>query len=72
MATKFINQLANMRGQIIRNVGKPKEANDALTWALPSYSTTDRDALKATGGMIIFNSSTNHINYYNGSSWVAL
>ena len=72
MATKFINQLGNMRGQKIRNVGTPVEGADALTWALPQYSTTDRDALTPIKATIIYNSTTNHINYYNGSSWIQL
>ena len=35
-------------------------------------SSTERNALTATAGMIIFNSSTNKFQGYNGSSWVDL
>jgi hypothetical protein len=72
MATQYNRQLGSMRGQIIRKVGKPKEADDALTWALPQYTTVERDALTPIKGTIIYNSSTNKLNFYNGSSWAVI
>jgi hypothetical protein len=36
---------------------------------LKSLTTTQRDALTASAGMIIFNSSTSKINVYSGSAW---
>ena len=36
---------------------------------LKSLTTTQRDALKASAGMIIFNSTTSKINVYSGSAW---
>ena len=35
---------------------------------LKSYTTTNRDALTSVAGDVIYNSTTNKINYYNGSS----
>ena len=32
-------------------------------------STTDRNNLSAAAGMVIYNSSTNKLQCYNGSSW---
>ena len=32
-------------------------------------TTTERDALSASAGMLIYNSSTNKLQCYNGSSW---
>jgi len=39
---------------------------------LNSLTTTQRDALTAVAGMIIFNSTTNNIEGYDGTSWVDL
>jgi hypothetical protein len=36
---------------------------------LKSLTTTQRDAITASAGMIIFNSSTSKINVYSGSAW---
>ena len=35
-------------------------------------TTTARDAMTASAGMVIFNSSTNKLQVYNGTSWVDL
>ena len=32
-------------------------------------TTTERNALSASAGMLIYNSSTNKLQCYNGSSW---
>ena len=32
-------------------------------------TTTERNALTAASGMVIYNSSTNKLQCYNGSSW---
>lgn len=41
---------------------------------LPKMSTASRDALSSTliSGYMIYNTSTNKINFYNGSAWVAV
>jgi len=47
-------------------------ASDGLL-NLPSYTTTARDALTTmVAGTTIYNSSTNKINFYNGSAWEAV
>lgn len=37
-----------------------------------SFTTTERDALTVESGMLIFNSTTNALNFYNGTSWMIL
>ena len=36
------------------------------TLTLQSYTTTERNALTGVEGMIIFNSTTSKLNFYNG------
>lgn len=40
---------------------------DGLT--IPSYSTSGRNALSASAGDVVYNTDTNKIEFYNGSSW---
>lgn len=35
----------------------------------PILTTTARDALTAVEGMVIYNTSTNKLNFYNGTAW---
>jgi len=37
---------------------------------LPNMDTTARNAMTALAGMVIFNTSTSAMEYYNGTSWV--
>ena len=39
------------------------------TLHLYQYTDTERDALTAVKGMLIYNTTTNKLNYYNGSAW---
>lgn len=39
---------------------------------LPVLTTTQRDALTAAAGMVIYNSTTTQVESYNGSAWVAV
>ena len=46
---------------------------DILPYAAPPYNTTERDALSSVKeGSIIYNTSTNKLQVYNGSSWIDL
>jgi len=46
---------------------------NAGTLRLPSYTTTLRDAIASpVAGDTIYNSTTNKLNFYNGSSWEAV
>mgnify|MGYP001428083772 FL=1 len=36
---------------------------------LKSYTTTARDSLTSAAGDMIYNSTTNKIQFYNGSAW---
>ncbi len=38
----------------------------------PSYTTDERVGLSSETGSMIFNSTTNKMEYFNGSSWVEL
>lgn len=64
----------NAHGQQIRRLGTPIEADDALTWSIPSYTTAERDALPVTttSFLLIFNSTTSKLNFYDGSAWRAV
>ena len=35
----------------------------------PVVTTTQRDAMTVTAGAMVYNSSTNKLNFYNGSAW---
>jgi len=40
---------------------------------LPAFTTTQRDAVATPPtGMFVYNSSTNKLNFYNGSAWEAV
>ena len=46
---------------------------DILPYVAPPYTTTERDALSSvTAGSIIYNTTTNKVQVYNGSSWIDL
>lgn len=70
MAVNPIRQLGNMRGQVMRNVGKPIDGTDALTWAIPSFTTTTRDLIPTKiAGMVIFNTTLLKHQGYDGTNW---
>lgn len=64
----------NAKGQAVRNVGIPLEPNDALTWSIPNYTTTERDALTVTTTtyLLIMNTTTGKLNFYDGGAWRAV
>ena len=39
---------------------------------LYKFTDTERNALTAVAGMIIYNTTTNKLNYYNGTAWRAV
>lgn len=39
---------------------------------LPGFTTAERNALQAERGQIIYNKTTNKINFWNGSAWEAV
>ena len=47
--------------------GNNSKSVSYITFA--GMSTTDRNNLSAAAGMVIYNSSTNKLQCYNGSSW---
>lgn len=43
------------------------------TFGFPSYTTAERDALtNIEAGTCIYNTTTNKLNFYNGSTWEAV
>lgn len=38
----------------------------------PRMTGTQRDAIEATAGLIVYNTTDNNLNYYNGSSWTSI
>src|SRR5210317_1890395 len=50
--------------------GNNVSVDDALN--LKSYDTTQRDALTSVAGDMIYNTTTNIPEVYNGTAWVAL
>jgi len=38
----------------------------------PRMTSTQRDAIEATAGLIIYNTTNNNLNYYNGTSWTSI
>lgn len=45
-------------------------ANVKFPITAPTYTTSERDALSSLiAGMVIYNSTTNKLQCYNGSSW---
>ena len=60
MATLKVNTISKSSGN---NVAMQCSLN------LKSYTTTQRDALTSAAGDIIYNSSTNAVQFYNGSAW---
>ena len=49
------------------------EAGDVVaTFIPPKMTTTERNALTAATGMLIYNTTTNLLNHYNGSAWLAV
>ena len=53
--------------KIEKRSGNNIAVDDSLN--LKSYSTTDRDALTSAAGDIIYNSTENKPQFYNGSEW---
>jgi len=37
----------------------------------PRMTSTQRDAIEATAGLIVYNTTDNNLNYYNGTSWTS-
>ena len=59
----------DFRGQTGKNFGKAQNEADAMTFAVPNYTTTERDLLDAANGMIIYNTTDNKFQGYENSSW---
>ena len=53
--------------QIATNDGNNVAIDNSLN--LKSYTTTQRDALTSAAGDVIYNSTTNKPQFFNGSSW---
>lgn len=64
------NNISKGPNDTIRDYGI---TNEISSFGAPDYSTADRDALAAPyKGQIIVNTSTNKLNFYNGTAWEAV
>lgn len=50
----------------------PAGADGATLSNPPIKTTAERDALSPTEGDVIFNTTTNKLNFYNGTAWEAV
>jgi len=57
---------------VVLDAGNRVTVEGAVPFRLPNLTTTERNAISAQAGDMVFNTSTNAVNVYNGSSWVAL
>jgi hypothetical protein len=60
MATLKVNTIATSTGN---NIAMQCPIN------VKSYTTSDRDLLTSSAGDVIYNSTTNKVQFYNGTSW---
>ena len=63
MSTLEVNTISKYSGNNV-SMGDPLK--------LKSYTTTQRDALTSAAGDILYNSTDNKVQFYNGSSWADL
>jgi len=57
---------------VVLDAGNRVTVEGTVPFRLPNLTTTQRNAISAQSGDMVFNTSTNAVNVYNGSSWVAL
>ena len=60
MATLKVNTISKSSGN---NVAMQDSLN------LKSYTTTERNSLTSAAGDMIYNTTDNKVQFYNGSSW---
>ena len=60
MATLKVNTISTSTGN---NIAMQCPIN------VKSYTTSDRDLLTSSAGDVIYNSTTNKVQFYNGTSW---
>ncbi len=75
--TAFINNVAGLSANPYNNIDltgitDPRRINITIPFApslIPGMTTTQRDALTLRAGMIIYNTTTNTFQGYNGTTW---
>lgn len=70
-------QIVNASGTVLLSItsaGAVTFGAAATTGALTlqSVTTTERNALTAVAGMVVFNSTTSKLNFYTGAAWEAV
>ena len=56
----------------IGNSARIKNIEAGETVLFPSLTTTERNALTASNGMVVYNETTNKLQVYAGGSWTDL
>ena len=62
----FMTELVRSVYQIFYTVGGQTNALQ-----VPEVTTTERDAIKANNGMIVYNKTTNAFNFFENGAWVS-
>ena len=57
---------------VVLDAGNRVTVEGTVPFRLPNLTTAQRNAISAQTGDMVFNTSTNAVNVWNGSSWVAL
>ncbi len=76
-ALEFTLDAATQTANVVATVGSTSETVLTIypngSVGFPSHTTAERDALSnLAAGQTIYNSTTNKLNFYNGSAWEAV
>lgn len=55
-----------------QEIQRLKKAICCRTVSLAHYTSEERDNLSPSEGMLIYNTTTNKLNFYNGNEWEAV
>jgi hypothetical protein len=71
--TSTRREMKNLMALISSNIQSLREqiggVDSTGTVGVPRVTTTERDALFPSKGSLVFNTTSNKLNIYNGSSW---
>lgn len=71
--TQVVHQTGNETITGVKDfTGQLKMTSTTAGFILPRMTTAQRDALTAVAGEMIYNTTTNKLNFYNGAAWEAV